>query len=303
MRKDKCKNDRLYFSFTSLSSNNTYSLRDANHNENEIHYNVKERQTPESSADFSFCFWKGCGGSGGGAILCENHVSSSLSITSCIFLSCTCSDTNGGAIYAREVSAFHCVTSFFHDCHSSKNDGGAIEALIITHCNIISYCDFMNNTAILYGGSLVVANIKTTNCDNCFPAVVSECKFVANSAAEGGGLHMRPCIDAHYICDSLISSNRGTVGGGLQFWNDVIQSVSSPSFSFLFFSGNSATKGNDIIINGTNIFSAQSFIHCFTTTLTNRIYPSGNDNWLPLASFHFHLPKIYHLTIITLHYN
>ena len=235
----------------------------------------------DAEYEFFSCTWKQCSESCGGAILCTYCTGSSLTVTRCYFSSCTCSEIHGGAIYASQISTFYCLSSFFYDCHSYALDGGGIQSIEITQCNSFKDCFFVSNSAARYGGGLVVADIKTTSCDCSFSAVVSDCRFLENNAEQGGGLHMRPSIDTHYICNSLISCNNATSGGGLQFWNDVLQSVSFPSFSFLFFSSNSATDGNDIQIGGTNLFSVRSFAHCFSSTRTQRIYPNKDVDWLP----------------------
>ena len=227
--------------------------------------------------------WLRCKSENGGGIA-FGSASASLSVSACVFQHCTSTKT-GAAICVCPAAQFTVTSSSFVSGNAETLDAGGIESLRISRCNYFHECTFIGNTAYRFSGGLVIAEIGTSACDNSFSAVVSECKFIGNKGEQGAGLHLRVSISSHYICNSLISSNTGTYGGGLQFWNDSIPSISPPSFSFLFFSSDSATKGHDIIINGSNPFTARSFIHCFSvTTNSPRIFPSGNENWLPQAN-------------------
>ena len=295
--KDRETNSALHHSnlFTSFPLKNNSSPVTINSKERETNNLINEHQTLDSSVDFSFSSWSKCSYSKGGALLFQQHSGGSLTITSCKFSTCSSSSDFGGAICVQSIGTFLCISTTFYDCHAYGRDGGGLEAYLISDCTMIHECMFISNTASHSGGGIVVAEIGTTTCDDSFPAVISESQFIGNEAIIGAGLHMRPCISTPYIYNSLLCSNTGIDGGGLQFITDGISSISSLSFSFLFFSHNSATNGNDIQIEGRNLFSVDSFIQCFSTTKDSRISPSGNDNWLPYEALHSVLFSSYFL--------
>jgi len=116
---------------------------------------------------------------GGGAILCENN--SSPTITNCVFQNNEAVDTNGtndsengGAIYCDSSSPtiVNCAFS-----GNSAENGGAI------YCNSsspsITNCTFRGNSANQYGGALL--------CEDSSSLTVTNCEFSGNSAGSDGG--------------------------------------------------------------------------------------------------------------------
>ena len=167
----------------------------------------------------------------------------------------------GGAIYATYKSSINAVNTLFY--HNNADCGGAIFAFNFTDLNI-NYCDFSENIAKYYGGSVYSDSVIKVNSSNfysnkaklkggaihssnspyfCNDFVMVDNSNFYNNSAEWGGAILCSNMGNNLICNSTFVSNRAVCGA-------VYSRTSINNISII----DSSCFGNEAV-NGTVIYA------------------------------------------------
>ena len=242
--------------------------------------------------------------SGAGGAIYFHGVSSSLTISDCLFNKCSSSTGSGGAVYCFNCGQISVHTSAFIECSAWPyyGAGGMLtnNALVLPE---ITKCIFLSCEAGSDCGGLYLIRTKGgTNGENL---PVKECRFIScvaygkvsgsqTNEADGGGLMYWSNDYTFGITNSLFSKCHSDLRAGA-----LCIAINSNPFShivrFCFFSENTAKKGNNALIylNGSSTDDwAKVFFHSFTSDndLTNSLvqnHPAADPvtaNWLPLTT-------------------
>ena len=177
-------------------------------------------------------------------------------ITNCTIINCTALDC-GGAIYVSgdnniindsnyaNNKAFNdggaiflvggecCVNNSYFESNSADGDGGAIYSKGTNDFNVDN-CTFVNNSAEVYGGALIIEN----------NAIVNSSIFKNNSALAAGAIFSK---DMLIISDSLFNENTAEVGGAIVL-NDDSEIISSNITNNIGFNGGAIAVLNDLTL-------------------------------------------------------
>ncbi|KAH7820489.1 uncharacterized protein MONOS_336 [Monocercomonoides exilis] len=176
--------------------------------------NDKDDQTINANVAISNCLFEKCICSGSskengkGAALCTEELVGALTISDCTFKSCSvngsatnAADACGGALYLNKVAALKIIGSTFQEC-SSKMHAGAIYIIASSKADIV------------------------------------QCKFIKNSASNGGAFYFKSDSCATYAKNikSIFESNTATNHGIDVYMKDeasVNSDVDSPFYDSL----------------------------------------------------------------------
>ena len=142
----------------------------------------------------------------GGAIYLSN---SNINITNCTFSNNMGYGlfVQGGAIYATYNSAVNAANTKFY--HNNADCGGAIFAFNFTDLNI-NHCDFFENIANYYGGSIYSDSVIKVNHSN----------FYSNKAKlKGGAIHSS---NSPYFCNDYLMVNNSNFYNNSAEWGGAI---------------------------------------------------------------------------------
>ena len=212
------------------------------------------------SPEISNCVFEGNSAMHGAAINCQNISSPIIVGTS--FIGNT-AERGGGAIYCAVGSSPRLTDVVFDGnevtLNSSAVPGGGGMACY-DHCSPkLDGCVFVGNRAAYKGGGF--------SCSEGGSPVLTDVTFEANDSKQGGGLYYESDVMGT-ISHAVFIENTAWYGGGIRLTDG-----SSPDFSFVTLSGNSAD------IRGGAVWAAgnSSFDRC---TLTDNVGGRG-------AGFHF----------------
>ena len=215
--------------------------------------------------------------SNGSAIYCSKS-GASLTINRCTFDSCSCGSSSGGAIYANSLSILSVKNSIFTSCggiHEAFQGGAiSIESVrsILIREDLFLKC-YSNENA----GAIDLRNSGSEQ--NEIP--IQSSSFIAcecfNGRSPSGGAFEGSTNQCEYFSSVLFTSCKTDYGGAI--WLEASPTIRRVFFSF--FTQNSATEaGMDCYLpSGNN--NLNPFLHCFSTTESNRINLSAYDDWLP----------------------
>ena len=275
-----------FFSFSQNTDCNTSPYLDCSFTG--THY------TPSESAAFENCHFTNmkCTNGKGGAISCE-HSSVSISLSSCIFESCSSID-RGGAVYVSGESNTLTVTqSLFRNCITTKKTneqypgGGGVCVIGSSSSLTIRTCIFIDcqaNVEPRGGGAFFTSQMKES--------YTFSSRFISCSTANAGGaIFFYELTDEFSVSDSLFSMNSAQWGGG------AIRELSNTKSNYIhiyfsFFTQNliPTERGTDFSVYPK--ISNIPFSCCFSTASVNRVSIAigfedayiPHDNWLPLTN-------------------
>ena len=123
------------------------------------------------------------------------------------------------------------ITAYVHDCYFAHNTarfyGGSLYYLFIghgSHFGEVNSCCFLNNSAQLCGGGIIVGGTKgTVNAPHTFRAI--NCTFIGNKALCGAGLYYVITLNGNYTNVAHLESSNFT-------YNSLLNSHSSYGAAF-----------------------------------------------------------------------
>ena len=241
-----------------------------------------------TSATFTSCVWTNCQSQNGGGIYLNVTSSSvTLSLNQSEFYSCT-SSHRGGGIFVEGIGQLQVQYSLFHACvagAAADYGGGGIEI----HDGgrpLIQETSFLSCQSGSDGAGMGIWSSPFYH-----EACVLNSRFVGCHAApfgndnDGGSLIVWDAIAAICCSNILFVDSLSEYRGGASsyyIYSSAGHHSSIHLFIFCFFKNNVARfrPGNDVYFH--NWKPDQPFLHCFSLTPTDRIYPNGkDDNWLP----------------------
>ena len=260
----------------------------------------RQRITSESSCSFINCKFNSISNTGhtkenGGAISYA-VANGNLFVSNCYFYDCITQKTDCGAIDARNADYVTVELSTFDRCiahtQSGESGGGGINLYKIQQHPYIHLCSFFACSSDDDGGGMSISNTAPTNIFLC-----DECKFVNGETVYSkghnnyaGGLILWDNNKPLRCSNTLFTSNKATYGGAY----GTNCNANSPDYPlrFCFFHNNQGSCGNDACFRDpVHSFRTEYFLHCFSTTATNRVQNRTNSadfsTWLPQGSIFF----------------
>ena len=275
----------------------------------DFHSQTQRLSSSYSSYKFTFCSWDNCLSEPAGAISCFQS-GASLTVTSCLFLSCLSTsfenpdaneEYNGGAICVVEISSLVVSSSSFIKCcapqtnNDNRGSGGIFAYGIITTISLSS-SQFIS---CFTGTSAAGAYFESIKTSDVGPQTVNNCRFVnckaEGNTPDGGGLTFRNPAYTMGCSNSLFYKYSATTnaGGGLDFTFN--ENSDDYPIRFCFFKENDATLGHDIRLRGYSSTNPNPLLHCFSSSKEKIVYITEgdcyNDNWLPLTNINVDLPQ------------
>ncbi|KAL4461589.1 hypothetical protein ABPG74_016213 [Tetrahymena malaccensis] len=195
-----------------------------------------------------------------------------------IFNNLSCNQNCYGSSLKIQESTFYIQNAFFSNLQATE--GGAIYIENAAQNNIISNCEFKNNTSILDGGALMIYSSASSE----YQLNVNSCKFTENQSIKGKGGAIYVYSDSLndnnqkiFIVNSNITNNKAQIGGGIQFQNN------SPDIDDKTVIYNNKAKSY-----GQNTYSNPTKLHFINQNDFLNKYPGSkmiNDSVLLLTNF------------------
>ena len=234
------------------------------------------------------CIWKDCSNDAtGGAISYSSSsaTSDSLLVQSCSFISCKSTEKEGGAISVTNIGTITTENSYFEGCQCAHIlgdcGGGAIWWNSVITQPMIRVCDFIRCVSGDEGGALSTR----TNVFNEYFVVQNSRIIRCNGTNDDGGGILLGGHRNYLGCTGILFTGCWCIRHGGALYSDCFNSYSSPLIRFCFFTQNTAQSNLGHDCYTVDAGSIIPLLHCFTTTTSNRVYPSSNENnWLPHAS-------------------
>ena len=268
---------------------------------------LTDRKTSSTqSSSFTNCNFSSCNNKknspqGHGGAISYSVANGKLTVTLCYFYNCIAYQKEGGAIDARNADDVTVTLSAFVKCHADSigdhaSGGGGINLRSIQSQPYLKFCSFISCTSSDDGGGVAIWSSKATNTLFC-----SECRYVLCSTPNSNPNQISPYAGGIILwnnnnilkcSNSLFASNTGWLGGAYATCNVTL----APNYilSFSFFNNNTGTCGNDATFYSFLPDNEhQAFLHCFSTTPSNRIGYLNNTwqttkvDWLPLGCIYF----------------
>ena len=244
---------------------------------------------------FISCKWTSCTGNSGGGIYYQKSDSrATLTIKKGEFYSCEASPNRGGGIYAEGIDTATIEDCLFYGCIAEAgNDygGGAIQLWNIQQPFAVERTTFISCESKNDGGAISAAYCPKWHETSIVDSLFIHCTVTNSIGSDGGSLMVWESSAAIGCSNTLFANSYSERGGGAVTQYIYTTANHSPFihlFSFCFFKNNSAKShpSNDVFFNDWK--PTEPFLHCFSTTIENRIcYYEGNnyhtdkDDWFP----------------------
>lgn len=257
--------------------------------ENEV-YNDRAILSLDHNYSFIYCNFSECNSlEDGGAIFVrqENEKDKyELSLEYCIFVNCSSSDHNGGAVYASSLATFLVTGCNFVNCSTTNNIGygGAIYAHNVNKCGYVHDSAFFGCSSVNDSGGLHLDSILSSSS----PCVeirdsgsVQGCYFYSCEAKQQGGAMELNFIEKGTVYNCYFGHCTSEQNGGALS----ISSLSEKLLCFVLFDKNNAKKGLDVYSESYKEYDP--FFFCYSNSGEGRvIFLSLNrDQYLPSYSY------------------
>ena len=179
----------------------------------------------------------------------------------------------GGAMFFYSKTNYNTFKGKFinnsaHGLIDEINGNGGAITFKNTSKNCEFDCDFINNTARLFGGAV---NYRMTPYNITFNG-----NFISNSAESGGGLNFFDEFEnVSFNCNFI--ANNATIGGGIAINKENAISNRIPAVANCNFTSNNATRGGAIYFKGNGIVKDCNFAYNHAES-GGAIFANGNSD-------------------------